>query len=53
MNFEFRNCAIAPGFFSNSQETTIGFVNKKGTNLMACVLRIRTAKSPVAKKERG
>jgi hypothetical protein len=49
----FLNRAIGVGFFSKSQETTTGFVNKKGTNLMACVLRIRTAKSLVAKKERG
>jgi hypothetical protein len=53
MNFAFRNCAIAAGFFSKSQETTTGFVNKKGANLMACVLRIQTAKLLVAKKERG
>jgi len=53
MNFVFRNCAIAAGFFSKSQETTIGFVNKKGTNLVACVLRIRTVISLVTKKERG
>jgi hypothetical protein len=53
MNFAFRNCAIAAGFFSKSQETTTGFVNKKGANLLACVLRIQTAKLLVAKKERG
>jgi len=52
-NRAFPSRAIAAGFFSKSQETTTGFVNKKGTNLMACVLRIRTAKSLVAKKERG
>src|SRR3990172_4006067 len=52
-NRAFPSRAIAAGFFFKFQKNKNRFFNKKGTNLMACVLRIRTVKSLVAKKERG